>query len=174
MAKVEKNYKNIAENRKATFNYYIAETFESGLILEGSEVKSLRANRCSITEAFIGEMSSQFAVSTVKTQHEKLKENELYLFNANVPKYEQARSFNHEPKRPRKILLHKKEVNKLLGSIRKKGMTIIPLAMYFNNRGLAKLRIALAQGKNVVDKRETIKERDWNRSKSRILKNYNQ
>ena len=155
------NFKLIAENRKASFNYSILDTLEAGIVLKGSEVKSLRQNRCSITESFVGEMAT-----------EKLL-GELFLFNANIPIYANAKMFNHEPKCPRKILLHKKEKNKLLGAIRKKGMTIIPISMYFNDKGLAKLKIALAQGKNVVDKRETIKERDWNRDKSRILKNFN-
>lgn len=151
----------IAENRKATFNYTVLETLEAGLVLKGSEVKSIRHNRCSLTEAFVGEMGSGPDAGA------------LFLFNANIPKYEQACLFNHEPKAPRKLLLHRKEINKWLGAIRKKGMTIIPLAMFFNARGLIKVRIALAQGKNVVDKRETIKGRDWDRDKRRILKAYN-
>jgi SsrA-binding protein len=159
--KTNKNFKIIAENRKATFNYSILEVFEAGVILTGSEVKSLRKNHCSISESFIGEMNSGSKVG------------ELFIFNANIPIYSYAKLFNHSPKAPRKILLHKKEVNKLLGAIRKKGMTIIPLSIFFNSKGIAKLKIALAEGKNVVDKRETIKQRDWNRDKSRILKSWN-
>lgn len=154
-------YKVIAENRKATFNYTVLETLEAGLVLQGSEVKSIRRNRCSLTEAFVGEMGTGPDAGA------------LFLFNANIPKYEQACLFNHEPKAPRKLLLHRKEINKWLGAIRKKGMTIIPLSMFFNARGLIKIRVALAQGKNVVDKRETIKGRDWDRDKRRILKTYN-
>lgn len=154
-------YKVIAENRKATFNYTILETLEAGLVLRGSEVKSIRQNRCSLTEAFVGEMGSGPDAGA------------LFLFNANIPKYEQACLFNHEPKAPRKLLLHRKEINKWLGALRKKGMTIIPLSMFFNARGLVKVRVGLAQGKNVVDKRETLKERDWDRDKRRILKTYN-
>jgi SsrA-binding protein len=158
---VAENFKIIAENRKASFNYFILETFEAGIILRGTEVKSLRQNRCSIAESFVGEMT------------EKGRTGELFIFNANIPVYSYARMFNHEPKAPRKILLHKKEVHKLLGAIRKSGMTIVPLSIFFNSRGIVKLRIALAKGKNVVDKRETEKERDWNRDKSRILKDFN-
>jgi SsrA-binding protein len=154
------NFKVIADNRKASFNYAILETFEAGIILQGTEVKSLRQNRCSISEAFIGEMSHGDHAGA------------LFLFNANIPVYSHAKMFNHAPKDPRKILLHKKECNKLLGAIRKKGLTIVPLSMFFNHKGLVKLKIALAQGKNVSDKRESIKERDWNRDKARILKGY--
>jgi SsrA-binding protein len=157
---VAENFKFIAENRKAYFNYTILETFEAGIILQGTEVKSLRQNRCSISEAFVGEMSHGDHAG------------ELFLFNANIPVYSYAKMFNHAPKDPRKILLHKKEGNKLLGAIRKKGLTIVPLSMFFNHKGLVKVKIGLAQGKNVSDKRETIKERDWNRDKSRILKGY--
>jgi SsrA-binding protein len=153
------SYKVIAENRNVSFNYFIIETFEAGVVLRGSEVKSIRRNRCSISESFVGEMANQSSA--------------LFLFNTNIPIYEQAKMFNHEPKSPRKLLLHKKEVNKLLGCIRKKGMTIVPLTMFFNNYGLVKVKIALVRGKNVVDKRATIKEREWNREKSRILKNCN-
>lgn len=150
-------YKVVAQNRRARFDYSISETFEAGIMLTGSEVKSLRAGKSSINEAFAGEMQGD-ATS-------------IYLFNANIPEYLEANRFNHEPKRPRKILLRKKQVNKLLGAIRKKGLTIVPLQLYFNARGRAKLEIALAQGKKTVDKRETIKERDWQRDKARILKN---
>jgi SsrA-binding protein len=150
-------YKVVAQNRRARFDYSINETFEAGIMLTGSEVKSLRAGKSSINEAFAGEMVGDGT--------------SLYLFNANIPEYLEANQFNHEPRRPRKILLHKRQVNKLLGAIRRKGMTVVPLQLYFNARGRAKLEIALAQGKKTVDKRETIKERDWQRDKSRILKN---
>ncbi|MDR1597689.1 MAG: SsrA-binding protein SmpB [Holosporales bacterium] len=157
----KKKYPNaIADNRKASFNYFILETIDAGIALTGSEVKSIRLNRCSITESFVGEMSSE--------------PDALFLFNANIPAYEQAKMFNHAPKAPRKLLMHRREINKWLGAIRKKGMTIVPLSMFFNDRGRVKVKVALAQGKNVVDKRSTIKEREWNKDKSRILKNYNQ
>jgi SsrA-binding protein len=157
----ETNFKVIAENRKASFNYAILDTFEAGIVLTGTEVKSLRCSHCSIAESFIGEMNCEG------------RSGELYIFNATIPQYSLARMFNHDPKAPRKILLHKKEKNKLLGEVRRRGMTIIPLSMFFNHKGFAKLRIALAKGKNVVDKRETIKQRDWGLAKSRILKNFN-
>ncbi|MDR1208172.1 MAG: SsrA-binding protein SmpB [Holosporales bacterium] len=153
------NFHLISENRKASFNYFILETLEAGIILTGTEVKSIRNNRCSISESFVGEMSNDL--------------DSLYLFNANIPIYEPAKMFNHAPKSPRKLLMRRKEINKWLGSIRKKGMTIVPLNMFFNVNGLVKVKIALAQGKNVVDKRAAIKERDWDRDKRRILKGYN-
>lgn len=142
-----------AQNRRARFDYFIIEEMEAGIVLTGSEVKSLRAGRASINETYAGEMNG-----------------EIFLFNANIPVYEQANQFNHEPKRPRKLLLHKRQVNKLIGAIQRKGMTLVALSVYFNDKGRAKVQLGLAKGKNVVDKRETIKERDWNREKSRILK----
>ncbi|MBX3456779.1 MAG: SsrA-binding protein SmpB [Candidatus Paracaedibacteraceae bacterium] len=142
-----------AQNRRARFDYFIIEEMEAGIVLTGSEVKSLRAGRASINETYAGEMNG-----------------EIFLFNANLPVYEQANQFNHEPKRPRKLLLHKRQVNKLIGAIQRKGMTLVALSVYFNDKGRAKVQLGLAKGKNVVDKRETIKERDWNREKSRILK----
>jgi SsrA-binding protein len=154
------NFQLIAENRKASFNFFILETLEAGIVLTGTEVKSIRNNRCSISESFVGEMSSDL--------------NSLYLLNANIPIYEPAKMFNHAPKSPRKLLMRRKEINKWVGAIRKKGMTIVPLNMFFNEKGLVKVKVALAQGKNVVDKRAAIKERDWDRDKRRILKGYNQ
>lgn len=151
----------ITENRKASFHYTILETLEAGVVLKGSEVKSIRENRCSLNESFIGEMTYGPDVGS------------LFLFNANIPIYKQAKSFNHTPKEPRKLLLHKKELHKLIDAVRKKGKTIVPLSMFFNRKGIIKIKIALAQGKNVVDKRETIKEHDWNINKARILKIYN-
>lgn len=148
------NYKVIAQNRRARFDYEILEKLQVGIVLTGTEVKSIRLNKCSIAESHAGEM-----------------ENEIYLFNAQILEYPFARHFNHEPKRPRKLLLRKKERNRWLGALRKKGLTIVPLVMYFDHRGRVKLDIALAKGKKTVDKRETIKERDWQRDKQRILKN---
>lgn len=159
--KKKDQYKLIAENRKAFFNYSVLETLEAGIVLKGSEVKSIRKNRCSLSESFVGEMTAGPEAGS------------LFLFNATIPVYEQACLFNHEPKAPRKLLLHKKEIRKWLGSVHKKGMTMIPLSLFFNEKGFVKVKVALAQGKNVVDKRETIKERDWNRHKTRILKNFN-
>ncbi len=142
-----------AQNRRARFDYFIVEEVEAGIMLTGSEIKSLRAGRASITESYAGEMGG-----------------EIFLFNANIPAYEQANQFNHEPKRPRKLLLHKRQVNKMIGAIQRKGMTLVALSIYFNDKGRAKVSLALAKGKNTVDKRETIKARDWGRDKSRILK----
>jgi SsrA-binding protein len=152
----QSSFRVIAENRKVSFRYTVLETLEAGVMLVGTEVKSLRQNRCSIAESFVGETG--------------LEASSLFLLNATIPIYEQARLFNHEPKRPRKLLLHKKETNKLLGAVRKKGLTIVPLSLFFNGRGLVKVKIALVQGKDFVDKRKTIKEREWNREKERLFK----
>ncbi|MDA0308509.1 MAG: SsrA-binding protein SmpB [Proteobacteria bacterium] len=142
----------VAENRKARHDYEIIETIEAGLVLFGSEVKSLRRGRASITEAYAGE-----------------ERGRLILINANIPEYEGARD-NHEPKRHRPLLLNKKEQNKLLGHINRDGMTIVPLSLYFNDRGLAKVALGLAKGRKKHDKREAIKKRDWDRQKARVLK----
>lgn len=152
------NFKVIAKNRRAKFDYEIIETVEAGIALVGTEVKSLRSGGTSINESFVGAMSGG---------------NELFLFNADIAPYKHGSFLNHESKRPRKLLLHKSQLNKLLAGIQKKGLTIVPLTMYFNHRGFAKISIALAKGKNALDKRDTIKEREWNINKSRILKNYN-
>ncbi|WP_032112724.1 SsrA-binding protein SmpB [Candidatus Paracaedibacter symbiosus] len=153
MKNTENAHRIVAQNRRARFDYFILEEFEAGIMLVGSEVKSLRSGKASINESHAGEMKG-----------------ELYLFNANIPEYTQANSFNHEAKRPRKLLLRYREIQKLIGAIQRKGMTIVPLSVYFNTKGLAKVALGLAKGKNVVDKRETIKERDWQRDKSRILR----
>jgi len=142
----------VAENRKARHDYEIIETIEAGLVLFGSEVKSLRRGRASITEAYAGE-----------------ERGRLILINANIPEYEGARD-NHEPKRHRPLLLNKKEQNKLLGHINRDGMTIVPLSLYFNDRGLAKVALGLAKGRKKHDKREAIKKRDWDRQKARVVK----
>jgi len=142
----------VAENRKARHDYEIIETIEAGLVLFGSEVKSLRRGRASITEAYAGE-----------------ERGRLILINANIPEYEGARD-NHEPKRHRPLLLNKKEQNKLLGHINRDGMTIVPLSLYFNDKGLAKVALGLAKGRKKHDKREAIKKRDWDRQKARVLK----
>ena len=152
------NFKVVAKNRRAKFDYEIIETFEAGIVLTGSEVKSVRNGHASINESFIGGMENS---------------DELYLFNADIALYKQASYLNHDSRRPRKLLLHRAQINKFLGAIAKKGMTAVPLTMYFNHKGKLKISIALAKGKNTVDKRETIKQRDWNLQKSRILKNYN-
>ncbi len=142
-----------AENRKARYNYEILDTIEAGLMLTGSEVKSLRAGKASIAESYATEEGG-----------------ELWLINSNLPEFLQANRFNHEPKRRRKLLVHRTQLNRLAGAVQKDGMTLVPLRIYFNDRGVAKLALALAKGKNAPDKRQTIKERDWNRQKQRILK----
>ncbi len=144
----------VAQNRRARRDYTIVETIEAGLQLTGTEVKSLRAGRASLNEAFAGE-----------------KHGEMYLFNTHIPVYEGASSiFNHEPIRDRKLLLHRRQIAHLLGSQKQKGMALVPLKIYFNDRGLAKLELALGEGKRSFDKRETVKERDWNRQKGRLLR----
>ncbi len=142
-----------AENRKARFEYAIDDTYEAGIALRGSEVKSLRAGRATIGESYAAE-----------------KNGELFLVNAYIPEYLEAHQFNHETKRPRKLLLHRRQVDKLIGAVQREGMTIVPLKIYFNDRGRAKVEIALAKGKNAADKRETSKKRDWEREKARVLR----
>ena len=149
----EDRYKLVAENRRARHEYLILETIEAGLVLMGSEVKSLRAGRASIAES-----------------HASDKGGEIYLFNATIQEYAAAALFKHEPKRPRKLLLKKREVNRLIGSITRKGMTVVPLSLYFNEKGRAKVSLGLAKGKKLADKRQAEKERDWKQDKERILK----
>ena len=143
----------MAQNRKARHDYFIEDTLEAGMLLLGSEVKSLRSGRASIAEAFAAE-----------------KDGDLYLLNAHIPEYESANRFNHAPRRPRKLLLHKKESERLKGRINREGMTIVPLAIYFNARGIAKCQLGVAKGKHKSDKRQTIKERDWQREQARVLR----
>jgi len=142
----------VAQNRKARHNYFIEETFEAGLSLTGTEVKSLRGGRSTIAESYV-----------------TASEGEAWLVNATIPVYAGGNRNNHEPRRPRKLLLHRSQVNKLIGAIQRQGRTVVPLQVYFNERGLAKLEIALALGKKAHDKRATIKERDWQRQRSRLL-----
>jgi SsrA-binding protein len=154
MAKKETdNRRVVAQNRKARFNYQIGETFEAGIALTGSEVKSLRSGKATIAESYAD-----------------ARAGEIYLVNANIPIYPQAGRFNHEPKRLRKLLLHKRQVNRLIGAIEREGMTIVPLKLYFNERGRAKIEIALARGKKLHDKRETARKRDWERQRSRLMR----
>ena len=147
------NRKVVAENRKARRNYEIEETFEAGLMLSGTEVKSLRSGKANIAESYASD-----------------EDGELFLINAYIPEYAQASRFNHTPRRPRKLLLHRKEIHKLMVGIQRDGMTIVPLELYFNERGRAKLKLALAQGKKLHDKRETSKKRDWDRQKARSMR----
>lgn len=159
MTKTTDNYKVIAFNKRARFDYELIEIVEAGIMLMGSEVKSLRLGKSSINEAYIGEMTEEGADHCG-----------LYLINATISEYPQAKNFGHAEKRPRCLLIRKRQMNKFLGSIRKKGMTIVPLRLYFNGKGIAKLEIALAKGKQTHDKRAAIKDRDWNREKARVLK----
>ncbi len=152
--KPKSNFKIVAENRKARFHYQIGEKFEAGLALTGTEVKSLRSGRSNIAESY----------ASVDAK------GEVWLINANIPEYHAGNRFNHEPKRLRKLLLKHREIAKLSQGVQREGMTIVPLKLYFNQRGRAKLEIALAKGKQIHDKRETAKERDWNREKRRLLK----
>jgi SsrA-binding protein len=142
-----------AVNRRARFNYEIGQTYEAGIALTGTEVKSLRGGKSSIADAFAGE-----------------KGGELWLYNSYIPEYLQANRFNHKPRRARKLLLHRREMNRLIGAVDREGMTIVPLKIYFNDRGRAKVEIALARGKKLHDKRETAKKRDWDREKGRLLR----
>ncbi len=151
--KPDPRFKLVADNRKARFNYALGETFEAGIALTGSEVKSLRTGKANIGEAFAG-----------------THQGELWLYNSNISEYKQAGRYNHEPKRPRKLLLHRRQINKLIGAVEREGMTVVPLKLYFNDKGRAKLEIALAKGKKLHDKRETEKQRDWNREKGRLLR----
>jgi SsrA-binding protein len=143
----------IAQNRKAYHDYHILDKFEAGIVLVGSEVKSLRQSKVSIAEAHVYEMGG-----------------EMYLLNSYIPEYLQANRFNHEPRRPRKLLLHQKQISKLIGKLRTKGLTIVPLSLYFNEKNRAKIEIALVQGKKLHDKRATEKARDWDREKSRMMR----
>jgi len=144
-----------AQNRRARHEYFIDSTIEAGIVLAGTEVKSLRSGQASINEAYAGE-----------------RDGELFLINAHIPEYTQAHKLlQHEVKRPRKLLLHRRELGKLLGAIRREGVTIVPLAVYFNPRGVAKVQLGLARGKRKADKRETEKTRDWQREKARLMRN---
>lgn len=152
-AKAERKLKIVADNRKARFNYEIGEVYEAGIALTGTEVKSLRAGKATIAEAYAD-----------------ARDGEIWLINSNIPEYLQASRFNHAPKRARKLLLHHNQINKLVGAVEREGMTIVPLKMYFNERGRAKIEIALARGKKLYDKRQTEKKRDWNRERGRLMR----
>ncbi len=152
--KPEPAFKIAADNRRARYHYEIGETFEAGLMLAGTEVKALRAGKATIAESY----------ASVD------RAGEVYLINATIPEYLEANRFNHQPKRHRKLLLHAREIAKLAQGVEREGMTIVPLKIYFNEKGRAKIEIALAKGKQLHDKRETEKQRDWNREKSRLLK----
>jgi SsrA-binding protein len=152
-AKTERKIKVVADNRKARFNYEIGEVFEAGIMLTGTEVKSLRTGKATIAESYADSRGG-----------------EIWLINSNIPEYLQASRFNHEPKRRRKLLLHKNQVNKLAGAVEREGMTLVPLRLYFNERGRAKLELALGRGKKLHDKRETLKKRSWDRERGRLMR----
>ena len=152
-AKPERRFKVVADNRRARFNYEIGETFEAGIVLTGSEVKSLRAGKATIGESYAD-----------------ARDGEIWLINSNIPEYQQAGRFNHAPKRPRKLLLHARQINKLAGAVEREGMTIVPLKLYFNEKGRAKIELAVARGKKLHDKRETLKKRSWERERGRLMR----
>ena len=151
--KSDPNSKVAAENRKARFNYEVLDTIETGLVLSGTEVKSLRGGHANIQESYAS-----------------FEGGELWLINSYLPEYLQANRFNHEPRRRRKLLVSKRELARLAQGVEREGMTLVPLKIYFNDRGRAKLLLAVARGKKLHDKRETEKQRDWNREKGRLLK----
>jgi SsrA-binding protein len=154
LATREEAKKYAAQNRRARFDFFIDDVLEAGIMLTGSEVKSLRGGRASVNEAYAG-----------------LKGGELYLFNAYIPEYLQAgRIDQHEPKRPRKLLVRRRELDKLAAGIKQKGVTLVPMSVYFNDRGYAKVEIGLATGKKKHDKRESEKERSWQRDKARLMR----
>jgi SsrA-binding protein len=143
----------VAENRKARYEYFIDEVVEAGIALAGTEVKALRQGEGSIAESYA-----------------ELKDGQLWLVNANIPEFSHGNRHNHEPKRPRKLLMHAKQISKFNGAVTRQGMTVIPLMIYFNDRGRAKVELALAKGKKLHDKRETEKARDWKRDAARIMR----
>lgn len=153
MATKDGNRRMVAENRKARRDFEIHDTLEAGLALVGSEVKSLRNGKASIAESYAGDDAGEF-----------------YLYNAHIAEYPQAGPANHEPRRTRKLLLHKRELAQFINGVQRRGMTVVPLKLYFNERGLAKLEIALARGRKLHDKREVEKKRDWQRQKARLLR----
>ncbi|MDG4649442.1 SsrA-binding protein SmpB [Roseibacterium sp. SDUM158017] len=148
-----RNYKVVAENRRARFDYAIEDDLEVGIVLQGSEVKSLREGQANIAESY----------ATVD-------EGELWLVNSYIAPYVQAKTFGHEEKRRRKLLVSRKELSRLWNATQRQGMTLVPLVLYFNHKGVAKMKIGVAKGKKVADKRETSAKRDWNRQKQRLLK----
>jgi SsrA-binding protein len=142
-----------AVNRRARHDYLVEDTLEAGIVLTGSEVKVLRQGQASIAESYAA-----------------VDDGELWLINSHVPEYKAATRFNHEPRRPRKLLVHRKELNRLLGAVKREGVTLVPLSLYFNDRGIAKCEIGVARGKRKADKREAEKARDWQRDKARLMR----
>ena len=146
----------VAENRRARYEYFIEDVYEAGIMLTGTEVKSLRGGEGSIAESYA-----------------EVKNGEVWLVNSNVPEFSHGNRHNHTPKRPRKLLLHEREIAKFHGAVERKGMTLVPLSIYFNSRGRAKVELALAKGKNAADKRATTKDREWKRDQARIMRDHN-
>ncbi len=155
MAKKKKseNRRIVADNKKARRNYEIDDVLEAGMVLTGSEIKSLRSQSASLAESYAS-----------------VEGNELFLINANIPEYEKAGRYNHSPKRPRKLLLHRREIDRLAIATQREGMTIVPLKLYFNKRGIAKLELAIAKGRKLHDKRQLDKDRTWKRDQARIMR----
>jgi SsrA-binding protein len=145
--------KTVAENRRARYDFFIDDKYECGIVLTGTEVKSLRFGEGSIAESYA-----------------EVKDDQIWLINANIPEFSHGNRNNHEPKRPRKLLLNLREIDKLHGAVMRQGMTLVPLSIYFNARGRAKVELALAKGKKAPDKRATEKERDWKREQGRIMR----
>jgi len=143
----------VAENRRARFDYFVEDRFEAGIALTGTEVKALRQGEGSIAESYANAAGE-----------------EIWLINSHIPEYSHGNRQNHEPRRPRKLLLKSREISKLLGAVQRQGLTLVPLSIYFNGNGRAKVELALARGKKVHDKRETVKERDWKREQQRLLR----
>ncbi|MBX6329648.1 MAG: SsrA-binding protein SmpB [Pseudolabrys sp.] len=151
--KTERRIKVVADNRRARFNYEINEVFEAGIALTGSEVKSLRAGKATIAEAYAD-----------------ARAGEIWLVNCNIPEYPQAGRFNHPPKRRRKLLLHRRQIDRLAGAVEREGMTLVPLKLYFNEKGRAKIELALARGRKLHDKREALRKRAWERERGRLMR----
>lgn len=151
--KETERYRQIAQNRRAWRDYFIDDKYEAGLVLTGTEVKSLREGHANIQESYAA-----------------AKEDEMWLFNCYIAEYAAGSRENHEPRRPRKLLLKRREIDKIAIACQRQGMTVVPLALYFNERGIAKLQIGLARGKKQYDKRDAEKTRDWNRQKARLLR----
>lgn len=153
-------YREIGFNRRANYDYEILEKLEAGIVLTGSEVKFLRTHKVNGDTLHLAEAYAGLS-----------RDNELFIYQMNIPKYPLANRMNHEPKRNRKLLLKKRQIVKLIGQLKKTGYTLVPLSVYFNDKGYVKVSIGIGKGKKQYDKRETIKEREWNRAKQRILKN---
>ena len=153
MAAEKPKIKVIAENRRAKFDYFLEDHTEAGIQLLGTEIKALRDGRANIAESYAA-----------------VEGREIVLINADIPPYKQANRFNHEPRRPRKLLMRRRQIDKLIGAVQREGRTLVPVKLYFNEKGLAKLEVALAKGKKAHDKREASAERDWQRDKARLLR----